>query len=116
MNPLTTYITYNLWANKRLVENINACHAEDVRTVAIAPFGSILDAMRHIVGAQNIWHERAQGISPTDFMGFTEGRSMVQLQDQLLDTSQKWIDLVEKHPHVAEASITYKTMQGEPYS
>ena len=41
---LKRYLDYNLWANRRLVENIRAVPADLVETVPLAPFGSIHDA------------------------------------------------------------------------
>lgn len=112
---LQRYLDYNLWANRRLVENIRAVPADLVEWVPLAPFGSIHDALRHIVGAQNIWLERLRGESPSDFMGLTAGRSTDDLCEMLVLTSQAWIQHVESHPSCLGGTISYATTKGDPF-
>lgn len=112
---LQRYLDYNLWANRRLVENIRAVPADLVETVPLAPFGSIHDALRHIVGAQNIWLERLRGESPSDFMGLTAGRSTDDLCEMLVLTSQAWVQHVADHPAQLMGTVSYATTKGDQF-
>ncbi|MBK6291214.1 MAG: DinB family protein [Ignavibacteria bacterium] len=114
---LQRYLTYNLWANTRLIENIAAVPASSIDGLPLAPFGSIHEALRHIVGAENIWLERMKGQSPTDFLGFTEGKTLDELLGMLRVGSQRWVEYVTDRARDAEwmspeATMTYTTTKG----
>lgn len=117
---LQRYLTYNLWANTRLIENIAGVPASSIDGLPLAPFGSIHEALRHIVGAENIWLERMKGQSPTDFLGFTEGKTLDELLGMLLAGSQRWVEYATGHAGDAEwmspdATMTYATTKGDVF-
>lgn len=113
---LDRYLQYNLWANLRLVENIRSVDADLVTNVALAPFGGVIGVLRHIVGAQNIWLQRARGESPTDFMGFTDGKNLHDLCEMLISTSEAWIAFATQHPEALKGAITYATTTGDQFT
>jgi uncharacterized damage-inducible protein DinB len=117
---LHRFLDYNLWANARLTENIAAVPKSSIDRLPLAPFGSIHEALRHIIGAENIWLERMKGQSPKDFLGFTEGKTLDELQGMLLDGSRRWIECVTGRAGDADwmspdATMTYTTMKGDVF-
>ncbi len=113
---LQRYLEYNLWANTRLVDNIKAVPAEEISALPLAPFGSIYDALRHIVGAENIWLERVRGQSPSDFMGITEGKTLNELLDMLAARSNEWVQYFETNPSSLTGTFTYATTKGDQFT
>lgn len=112
---LKRYVEYNLWANRRLVDNLRAVPADVVSALPLAPFGSIHGVLRHIVGAQNIWLQRVRGDSPSDFMQFTEGKSTDELCAMLIRTSEAWVEYIDANPQILEGAIRYATTTGDQY-
>ncbi len=113
---LERLLTYNLWANERLVDNIRSVDPVKGASVALAPFGSIHDALRHVIGAEMIWRERVEGSSPSDFMGITDGKTTDELLADLVRASQGWLDLARTRPDILASSITYATTKGDPFT
>ena len=111
---LETYTSYNLWANKKildlLAENISLLDKE-----VKSSFTSLRKTINHIWFAEEIWHKRLHGESPTslaeptnDFAAFTK---------QLLARSQSFIDAVKNNDeNYLQAPNTYKAIVGTPFT
>ncbi len=112
---LDRFLAYNLWANTRLVENIRSVPADTYANLPLAPFGSMHETLRHLVGAETIWLDRVRGTSPADFMGITDGRSTDELLEMLLAASRSWVEL-STAPTGLPAEVTYATTKGDPFT
>ena len=113
---LQRYLEYNLWANERLVDNIQSVPTDAISTLPLAPFGSIHDALRHIVGAESIWLERVRGQSPSDFMGSTENKTLQELLGMLVARSNEWVQHFAENPDALTGKVTYATTKGDPFT
>jgi uncharacterized damage-inducible protein DinB len=55
---------YNTWANQRSLDAAAALTAEDFTKPLGSSFSSVRDTLAHIWGAEWLWLERFQGVSP----------------------------------------------------
>ena len=55
---------YNAWANQRSLDAAAALTAEDFTKPLGSSFSSVRDTLAHIWGAEWLWLERFQGVSP----------------------------------------------------
>lgn len=59
-----SYATYNLWANKRIIEVFRPLPGELIEKRVPSSFPSARLTLLHIHNAENIWLKRLQGLSP----------------------------------------------------
>lgn len=113
---LQRYLQYNLWANERLIDNIQSVPTDAISTLPLAPFGSIHNALRHIVGAESIWLERLRGQRPSNFMSSTENKTLQELLGMLVTTSNEWVQHFAENPEALTGTFTYTTTKGDPFT
>lgn len=110
---------YNAWANNRVFD---AC-AELTQEQFLAGSGSstadasIRDTLVHVVGAQEIWLARSNGVSPTTFLKPDDFGTLAlirQYWDQVEAHTQGYLARVEED--VLEEVMEYTTTRGEPYA
>ena len=106
---------YNVWANERLASNILSVKSDSVFDVAIAPFEHVLEALRHITGAEIAWRMRIEGQSPSSVMALTNGRTGPELLDTLQDASRRLVEIAQDIPDLSSHRITYSTTTGVQY-
>ncbi|HLP29385.1 MAG TPA: DinB family protein [Candidatus Didemnitutus sp.] len=120
MTTLQRFLDYNLWANARLSENIASVPSSSIEQLPLAPFGSIHETLRHVIGAENIWLDRIMGQSPTNFLAITEGRTLDELREMLVDISGRWVEYASAGSETAnifsvDGVITYSTTKGDVF-
>jgi uncharacterized damage-inducible protein DinB len=72
---MVTLYEYNAWADRRALEAASALTQEQFTKKLGSSFSSVRDTLSHIYGAEWIWLERFQGLSPSAFpddSGFTD--------------------------------------------
>jgi uncharacterized damage-inducible protein DinB len=62
---IRTLFDYNAWANHRSLEAAAALPNEQFTKALVSSFPSVRDTLAHICGAEWIWHQRFQDISPS---------------------------------------------------
>ena len=67
MEILHTYVNYNIWANKMLLDLIIKDYSELLDTEVDSSFKSLRKTIFHIWDAEYIWKRRIQGESIADF-------------------------------------------------
>jgi uncharacterized damage-inducible protein DinB len=91
---IKNYALFNLWANTRMVECFRACSEEQLHRPIVSSFPSLHTTFLHLWSAEQVWLDRLHQHTPnrwpqSDFVGSTE-----EVFDNLLDTSQQLIALV----------------------
>lgn len=71
---------YNAWANQRSLDAAAALSAEDFIKPLGSSFSSVRDTLAHIWGAEWLWLERFQGISPTSMPDVAQFNDLSALQ------------------------------------
>ncbi len=65
---LKDYATFNLWANTQIVNWLKSKPVELMTQEMPSSFPTIRDTLLHIWGAEEIWLERLQLVSPSKFL------------------------------------------------
>ena len=111
---LGTYTSYNLWANKiilDLLENNSSLLDKEVKS----SFTSLRKTAYHIWSAEEIWHKRLNGESPPSLP--QPGNDFSEFSKQLSLRSQSFIDRVkEKDETHFQTLCSYKDTRGNSYS
>lgn len=115
---LLSYLTYNLWANRRLLDfMLDNCNDEQVHQEIQSSFSSIRKTYLHVWGAESVWLMRMQAESPASWIWMDYTGSLSELRKEILDNNEKWIAFVER---VSEAQLSepleYQTLDGKKHS
>lgn len=92
---LLQYASYNLWANKRIVETANLLSDEQINKEIVSSFPSVYKTFIHLMEVENVWLERLQQKEDTPSGWFTG--SFEELTGNLLAFSKQWKDWVEQN-------------------
>lgn len=107
---------YNLWATRKLYEQVDALSEADYRDDCGLFFRSIHGTLNHLlVGGDLVWYPRfAHGVSPQGVQLSDEvepGRAA--LKERLVHSGERWCALVETLPEERyQGLIDYTTMRG----
>jgi uncharacterized damage-inducible protein DinB len=108
---------YNAWANRRTLEACAGLTPEQFLRDMKSSFASVRDTLAHIYGAEFIWLERWNSLTPAalptpaDFPNFESIRAALTNMDAAL------IDFVSGLiPEVLSRNLNYKLMNGTPQS
>jgi uncharacterized damage-inducible protein DinB len=93
---LLNYVTYNLWANKRLCGVIKELTPELWNKELKSSFKTIKLTLLHIWDAQLIWHLRLEGNSLTTWPSETFRGTNEELIEHLLKQSSLFIDYIKQ--------------------
>ncbi len=108
------YVKYNLWANKTIVEFLNAQDNSILDKEVVSSFTSIRETIFHIVNAQHIWIERMRGNSPTDWPSKT--LNIEHATSELILSSQSWVEFLADQPDTFYLAIcSFSTLDGTVY-
>lgn len=64
---LRTLVDYNSWRNRLLLDKAAGLDAATLVAPTRFPMGSLLATLVHIMGAEQVWVQRMQGVSPSAF-------------------------------------------------
>lgn len=109
---------YNLWATRRLYEQIDVLPEADYREDTGLFFRSIHGTLNHLlVAGDRVWYRRfAEGVSPQGVQLSDELETeRSALKDALLRSAERWCVLLGRLTAAQfSGSIAYTTMRGTP--
>ena len=96
----TMLARYNLWATRRLYEQIDAIAEADYRRDAGLFFKSMHGTLNHLLVAEHgLWRRRfAEGVSPRLPLDAEIEPDRARLRERLLDGAAAWQPLIESWP------------------
>jgi uncharacterized damage-inducible protein DinB len=80
---------YNTWANQRALDAAATLSAEDFTKPLGSSFSSVRDTLAHIWGAEWLWLERFQGISPASLPEVGQFHDVASLQSRWQEDQQR---------------------------
>src|SRR5271167_1752461 len=92
MNPeqMRELLTFNTWADRRLMEAVSALTPEQFTRDLHSSFPSVRDTLAHIAAVEWVWLERAQGRSPERIPDNQAIRDIGTLRRYWDDVANKW--------------------------
>jgi len=84
---LKDYTAYNLWANTEYVNWLRTKPADLMTREVPSSFPTLKETLLHNWGAEHVWLERLQGISPTKFISIDFTGTTADIFDGLLRCS-----------------------------
>jgi uncharacterized damage-inducible protein DinB len=91
-----TLFDYNAWANHRSLEAAAALPNDQFIKPLISSFPSVRDTLAHICGAEWIWHQRFQDISPSALPDLSALTTAQTLRAHWSEQESKLLDFVAK--------------------
>lgn len=80
---------YNAWANQRSLDAAAALTAEDFVKPLGSSFSSVRDTLAHVWGAEWLWLERFQGVSPASMPEVGQFNDLPSLQTRWQQEQQR---------------------------
>lgn len=80
---------YNAWANQRSLDAAAALTAEDFVKPLGSSFSSVRDTLAHVWGAEWLWLERFQGVSPASMPEVGQFNDLPSLQTRWQQDQQR---------------------------
>ncbi len=110
---LHQHISYNQWANDRIINILRAVDDAIYFKESKSSFPSIEKTVLHIAGAENIWLGRLQQENPTVFPYINFAGSKSDSLQLLTQSSRQLLDFVRASDEAFFASTcSYKNMKG----
>ncbi len=114
---MTRLFEYSEWANHRFLDVVAALPAEDYERDLKGSHGGVRGTLVHTYGAEQIWHQRFGGASPTSLPGeelLTDVATLRQRWSELEAERRSWLESLA--PDAGERVIEYRNFKGEPFS
>jgi uncharacterized damage-inducible protein DinB len=108
---------YSEWANHRFLDVVAALPAEDYERDLKGSHGGVRGTLVHTYGAEQIWHQRFGGVSPTSLPGEELLTDVATLRGRwaALETERRsWLESLAAH--AGERVIEYRSFKGEPFT
>jgi len=114
---LKDYGMYNHWANKRIVDWFRSKPLELMDREVPSSFPSLKLTMLHVWGAEDIWLQRLQGISPSQFLSTNFNGTVETVFEGLVRNSATFRDfLARQSSEFFEETCSYIHTNGNPYT
>jgi uncharacterized damage-inducible protein DinB len=120
VSPGPTYIRelylYNDWSNDRVLDAVARVNPELVRRDLENSFGSLLDTLAHIAGAEWIWLERWHGRSPAGLPAGSDFSGVQAVRNKLSDVRSerdRWLSSLGDQDLLRE--VAYRNVRGQPF-
>ena len=114
---LLNYLSYNLWANKRICDFLQTVEEEKLSREVTSSFSSIKKTCAHVLGAETIWMMRLYGTSPSAPPVNVEEMSIAEIATLWLNKSQEIISYAEsKTENQLEEMLPYKNIAGQSFT
>jgi len=111
---LKSYASYNLWANRILVNALRGLSIAQLEQEITSSFPSIIQTAAHNWGAEFLWLKRLEGLSPTSFPAKDFQGSSHEMLDELLATSIAFDNFVQAQDENSLSQvIQISTTKGE---
>jgi uncharacterized damage-inducible protein DinB len=117
MDSLLVSLTdYNVWANKRIIELLNAHPSGLLNAYVNSSYPTIRKTIYHIWDAQVIWLQRMQGLSLTVWPSEEYGDDFTGYDIYFIRQSEDFRNYVSSKPESFFNTICYyRTMNGKEY-
>jgi uncharacterized damage-inducible protein DinB len=110
------YAAYNVWANRRIADLFLAAGDAAGEQPIVSSFPSVKQTILHIWGAEWVWLQRLQGVSPTHFPTFDFEGTTAEALDQWLKTSEAFLSYVENTTtDFLHKALEFKNLAGLEY-
>jgi len=76
---------YNLWANERIIKQLQTLSEEQLQREIVSSFSSVVKTVAHVHGAEDVWRQRLHKIQPAHFYKLSDDANA---QDEL----NKWMN------------------------
>jgi uncharacterized damage-inducible protein DinB len=96
--------TYNVWANKRVINCLKHHQVSDVKTLTL---------MSHVLSALNIWLARIENRS-TDSYPLWKPYTLEELEPMAEEIGKRWLEFVNTAESFNRV-LTYRNYVGDPY-
>ena len=113
---LDQYAQYNVWANKKILDQIDALDSEQQHREIASSFSSLYKTVLHVWGAETVWKRRLQN-EITSIAGDQFNGSMNKLSDALRQQDQELLDwILNRNIEKLKLKITYRNSKGQEFS
>jgi len=114
MKNLLDQLTYNRWANLRLINVAAELDADDYKKTITSSFPSLQQTFVHILWAEELWLNRWQGRSFVRKLDPNDYPTIDYIKHKIEDLSAVQIQFInDLNPEDENQKISYKNFQGE---
>lgn len=109
-----TLFEYNRWANDCVLTAAAKLHDEQFTRNLSSSFSSVRDTLVHIMGAEWVWLQRWQGISPGALLAPSEFADFAALRARWTDLMREQMEFINHLTEAAlEQEISYINFKGQ---
>lgn len=93
---LQQYSSYNVWANKKILERLNQLSAEEIHKEIGSSFPSVYKTVLHITNTEYVWWQRLKLTEHIESLMDNYSGSFEELSNKLLQLSRQWEEWVKE--------------------
>ena len=109
--------SYDLWANEQFALSLQNLTDQQFNAEIPSSFPSILKTVAHIHGAEGVWHQRLENVTPTVFYKLSENANGNEELVKWLNVTRGLTNLVLSYTEAQlMESCTYTVMNGNTYT
>jgi len=112
---LNSLFAYNRWANLRMLDAAAELTVEELEREIASSFSSVLETLRHMLGAEWVWLSRWTGTNPTGFPDdapeWTTVAAVRARWDRLWEDQQDFLGSMSDAE--ADGTVSYRLFSGE---
>ena len=109
--------SYDLWANEQSALSLQNLTDQQFNAEIPSSFPSILKTVAHIHGAEGVWHQRLENVTPTVFYKLSENANGNEELEKWLNVTRGLTNLVLSYTEAQlMESCTYTVMNGNTYT
>ena len=118
MQILQSYLAFNYWANKLILDLIEKeLNDTELDREIVSSFPSLRKTVYHLWDAEYIWLKRLTGQSLNDWPSKNFNGTFSEAKEKILLNDQSFIDYVENlNDEKILESFTYKNLEGKIFS
>ena len=108
---------YTEWANERMLAALEMLSDEQYSRELVSSFPSVRDTMAHIAGAEWLWLQRWQGISPTAIPAWAERPAVGVLRRELREVAEARGEYFDGLDEAAlQRPLSYRRIDGSAHT
>jgi uncharacterized damage-inducible protein DinB len=108
---------YNFWARDQQLAACATLGEEQLVRPLGSSFGSLLDTLKHLVGADWVWLQRFNGCSPRSVPWIDDTRTLEDVRGRWQSVGQDMCAyLAALRPEALGAPLTYQNFKGETWT
>ncbi|RME13719.1 MAG: hypothetical protein D6802_00625 [Ardenticatenia bacterium] len=114
---LVSLYEYGDWVNQRLLQTAADLTPEQFTREVGAGFGSVHLTLAHILGAEELWFARWQGLSPKTMLSPSEVPTVAVMRERWAALSEeRRVNLGNLNEADLAATVRWTNMRGQPYA